>query len=146
MWKKRKKESEVTQSYPTLWDCMDCSLPESSIHGIFQARVLEWVAISFSRGSSFSRDQPWGSWIAGGCLLFQLLWKHQTADWLETKGWLCWLLINSPTMNQKNVYKLIMKPTTPFPHLIFKTFSPQSSGNSRMLSPGCMDNLLRTLW
>ena len=41
---------------PTLWDPMDCSLPGSSIHGIFQARVLEWVAISFSRGSSWHRD------------------------------------------------------------------------------------------
>ena len=53
---KRKKESEVTQSCPTLCDPMDCSLPGSSIHGIFQARVLEWVAISFSRGSSRPRD------------------------------------------------------------------------------------------
>ena len=43
---------EVTQSCPTLCDPMDCSLPGSSVHGIFQARVLEWVAISFSRGSS----------------------------------------------------------------------------------------------
>ena len=42
-------ESEVTQSCPTLCDPMDCSLPGSSVHGIFQARVLEWVAISFSR-------------------------------------------------------------------------------------------------
>ena len=42
--------SEVVQSCPTLCDPMDCSLPASSIHGIFQARVLEWVAISFSRG------------------------------------------------------------------------------------------------
>ena len=41
-------ESEVAQLYPTLCDHMDCSLPGSSIHGIFQARVLEWVAISFS--------------------------------------------------------------------------------------------------
>ena len=41
-------ESEVTQSYPTLSDPMDCSLPHSSIHGIFQARVLEWGAIAFS--------------------------------------------------------------------------------------------------
>ena len=40
-------ESEVAQSCPTLCDPMDCSLPRSSIHGIFQARVLEWVAISF---------------------------------------------------------------------------------------------------
>ena len=36
---------------------MDCSLPGSSTHGIFQARILEWIAISFSRGSSWSRDQ-----------------------------------------------------------------------------------------
>ena len=45
---KVKSESEVTQSYLTLSDPMECSLPGSSIHGIFQARVLEWGAISFS--------------------------------------------------------------------------------------------------
>ena len=50
--KKEKKESEVAQSCLTHCDPMDCSLPGSSVHGIFQARVLEWVAISFSRGSS----------------------------------------------------------------------------------------------
>ena len=43
-----KSESEVAQSYPTLCDPMDDSLPGSSIHGIFQARILEWVAISFT--------------------------------------------------------------------------------------------------
>ena len=41
-----KKESEVTQSCPTLCDLMDGSLPGSSVHGIFQARILEWVAVS----------------------------------------------------------------------------------------------------
>ena len=45
---KVKGESKVTQSCPTLCDPMDCSLPGSSIHGIFQARVLEWGAIAFS--------------------------------------------------------------------------------------------------
>ena len=45
---KVKSESEVTQSCLTLSDHMDCSLPGSSVHGIFQARVLEWVAIAFS--------------------------------------------------------------------------------------------------
>ena len=45
---KVKSESEVTQSCPTLRDPMDCSLPGFSIHGIFQARVLEWGAIAFS--------------------------------------------------------------------------------------------------
>ena len=48
----KESESEVAQSCPTLCDPTDCSLPGSSIHGIFQARVLEWVAIAFSRGSS----------------------------------------------------------------------------------------------
>ena len=43
------KWSEVTQSCPTLCDPVDCSLPGSSVHGILQARILEWVAISFSR-------------------------------------------------------------------------------------------------
>ena len=47
----RKSESEVTQSCLTLSDPMDCSLPGPSIHGIFQARVLEWVAIAFSTPS-----------------------------------------------------------------------------------------------
>ena len=45
-------ESEVTQLCPTLCDPMDCRLPGSSVHGIFQARILEWTAISFPRGSS----------------------------------------------------------------------------------------------
>ena len=45
---KVKSESEVTQSCPTPSDPMDCSLPGSSIHGIFQARVLKWGAIAFS--------------------------------------------------------------------------------------------------
>ena len=44
---KVKSENEVAQLCPTLRDPMDCSLPGSSVHGIFQARVLEWVAISF---------------------------------------------------------------------------------------------------
>ena len=44
----QESESEVAQSCPTLRDPMDCSLPGSSVHGIFQARVLEWVATAFS--------------------------------------------------------------------------------------------------
>ena len=55
--RKVKSESEVTESCPTLSNPMDCGPPGSSIHGIFQARVLEWVAISFSRGSSPPRDR-----------------------------------------------------------------------------------------
>ena len=52
---KVKSESEVAQSCPTLSDPMDCSLPGSSVHGILQARVLEWVAIAFS-ASTYEAD------------------------------------------------------------------------------------------
>ena len=57
--------SEVTQLCPTLCNPMDFSLPGSSVYGVFQARVLEWVAISFSRGPSRPRDQTWVSRIVG---------------------------------------------------------------------------------
>ena len=62
---KVKRESEVSQSCPALGDPMDCSLPGSSIHGIFQARVLEWGAIAFSNpfllGIKFQTNQK--TWI-----------------------------------------------------------------------------------
>ena len=67
---KVKSESEITQLCLTLCDDMDCSLPGSSIHVIFQARVLEWVAISFSRGSSQPRDRTQVFHIAGRCFTF----------------------------------------------------------------------------
>ena len=68
-------ESEVTQSCPTLCDPMDCSLPGSSVHGIFQARIPDCVAISFFGTSSWPRDQTclllgrwdfyhWATWEA----------------------------------------------------------------------------------
>ena len=67
---KVQSESEVAQSCLTLSDPMDCSLPVSSIHGIFQARVLEWGAIAFSYQPKFVR---------GGFLS-----KHGTDEyWLE---------------------------------------------------------------
>ena len=59
------KWSEVTQSCQTLCNPMDCSLPGFSDHGIFQARVLEWIAISFSWGSSRPRDLTQVSRIVG---------------------------------------------------------------------------------
>ena len=55
----------LTQSCPTLCDLMDCNLPGSSVHRIFLTRILKWVAISFSRGSSWPRDWNWVSYIAG---------------------------------------------------------------------------------
>jgi len=56
----------VAKSCPTLCDLMDCSLPGSSVHEVFQARILEWMAISFSRGSSRPRNRTHVFCIASG--------------------------------------------------------------------------------
>ena len=56
---------EVAQSCPTLCDPVDCNLLGFSVHGILQARILEWIAISFSRGSSWPRDRTRISHISG---------------------------------------------------------------------------------
>ena len=50
------KKVLVAQSFPTLCDPIDCSLPVSSIHGVLQAKILDWTAIPFSRGSSWLKD------------------------------------------------------------------------------------------
>ena len=72
----------VTQSCLTLFDPMDCSLPGSSVHGILQARILEWVAIPFSRESSRLRD-----WTRVSCTAdrFFTVWatKEEKMSWFE---------------------------------------------------------------
>ena len=81
-WKwKVKSESEVPQSFPTLSDTMDCSLPGSSVHGIFQAIVLECIAISFSRGSSQPRDRTWVFLIVSRCFIVGVTFKTLLAYW-----------------------------------------------------------------
>ena len=94
------KVSEVAQSCPTLCDPMDCSLPDSSIHGIFQARILEWFAISFSRRPSQPRDRTQVSRIVGRCftiwatskvrlwkgLRLQTIWGLTVTMWVSTSG------------------------------------------------------------
>ena len=71
----------VTQSYLTLCDPMDCSHPPpgSSVHGILQARILEWVAISFSRGSSLPRARTHVS-----CIDKKILYLWETRECLNT--------------------------------------------------------------
>ena len=63
------KWSEIVQSCPILGNPMDCNLPGSSIHGIFQARILVWVSISFSRGSSWPRNQTLSPVLQSDALL-----------------------------------------------------------------------------
>ena len=57
----------VIQSHPILCDPMDCSLPGPSVHGIFQARILEWGAISFSRDLPNPGSEPMSPALANGC-------------------------------------------------------------------------------
>ena len=73
------KKSEVAQSCPTFCDPMDCSLPGSSVHGIFQARILEWVAISFSRKSGKQESYKCS------CLKLKLKCKLHTETYI-----ICW--------------------------------------------------------
>ena len=78
----------VAQWRLTLCDPLDCSLPGSSVHGIFQAKVLEWVAISFSRGSYWSRDWTHISCIfciAGGLFTHWAIWDNTKIGWVEKK-------------------------------------------------------------
>ena len=68
----------VTKSCSTLYNPMDCSLPGSPVHRISQVRILEWVVISFSRGSSQPRD---GTWVA--CIGRRIIyhWATREAQW-----------------------------------------------------------------
>ena len=92
---KMKSEREVTQSCPTLRDPMDCSLPGSSIHGIFQARVLEWGAITFSENKA-SRE------------LFQIL-KSDAVKVLQSLCWQIWKTQQGPQDWKRSVFIPIPK-------------------------------------
>ena len=115
------KEVEVfvTLSCPTLWDPMGCSSPGSPVHGVFQARILEWVAISFSGGSSWPRDWTQVSLIASR---FFLVWA--TRETLFCK------------QSYKGPRKLTQTriPTAPITGLFSITQTCQSSLGSRPTS------------
>ena len=78
----------------TLCDHMDCSLPGFSVHGILQARILEWVAIHFSRRSSQPRDQTHISCIAG---IFFTIWATREALKYQQGLWIDLVSIARPT-------------------------------------------------
>ena len=79
-------DNEVAQSCPTLCDPTDCSLPCSSIHGIYQARILEWVAISFSRRPSQPRDRTWVSRTRGRCFTIWATREAQSTTYPSPNG------------------------------------------------------------
>ena len=86
----------VAQSCPTLCDPMDSSPPGSSVHRILQARILEWVAISFSRGSSWPKDQTQVSYSGR-----QILYRWVT--W-EVDFWILWGKFNNFQLSDTDKY------------------------------------------
>ena len=95
----------VVKSRPTLWDSMDCSTPGSSVHGIFQARILEWVAISFSRGSSWPRDRTCGSGRIFCLQVDSLLLNH----WGSPIPNVCYAFKIINKMDKKNMYSILIR-------------------------------------
>ena len=94
---------------------MDWSPPGSSVHGILQARILEWVAISFSRGSSWRRDRTWVSCIAGRFFTIWSIGKSRSKRHHQIRPfrlWI-WLLVlrlwpfNKISMIRKAVYDIL---------------------------------------
>ena len=82
----------VAQSCLMLWSPMDCNLPDSSVHGTLQARILEWLVISFSTGSSQPRDRIQGSHVAG----------RSFTVWTTKYG--CLLTNTDGIITEKNIY------------------------------------------
>ena len=76
-------KSEVAQACPILCNPMEYSLPGSSVHGIFQAIVLEWIAISFPRGSSQTREWTWISHIVDRCFTLWATREVLREPWLQ---------------------------------------------------------------
>ena len=124
----------VAQSCPTLCDPMDCSLPGSSVHGFPQARILEWVAIPFSKGSSQPRDQISVSCIAGRILI---IWATREAPQSSTKwiiplpaaqswpsGAMC-LLVSDLTFTYSSLFCKDVSNKVKESHLL-RVFSPLS--------------------
>ena len=101
----------VTQSCPVLCDPMDCSLPGSSVHGLLQARILEWGALSFSRGSSRPRNWPWVSCIAGR---FFTVWATREALFRRVSRpcdqGQAWVVLIKDTRHSHGLWWLVRSP------------------------------------
>ena len=110
----------LTKSCLTLCDLMDCSLPGSSVHGISQARILEWVVISFSRGSAQPRDRTSFSCIGRQILYYWATWEApvghydlcyatQTYPSWQDQGLISDLKILLLPSNVLRIYQFILK-------------------------------------
>ena len=121
---KVKSESEVARWCPTLSNPMDCSLPGSSVHGIFQARVLEWGAIAFS-GASLCYTAKWLSYIQ---FFFYSVFHYGLSQDIEHSS-LCYT-VEPYCLSILNVVACICQPWTPCTPL-FLPVSPLPFGKHR---------------
>ena len=95
----------VSQAYPTLCKPMDCSPPGSSVRGILQARILEWVGMPFSRGSSQPRDGTWSPTLQVDSLLSESTGKPFAASNIElTKAKIIGLDSSSPGSHSEGYF------------------------------------------
>ena len=120
----------VTQSCPTLCDPMDCSLPGSSVHGIFQIRIWEWVAIPFFRGSSRPRDQTQGLMLCRQ-ILYHLSHEGSPTDGvgkLRPKGMEHLFRAIQPTIDRSEVHSQDLG------NILFLVSQPKELGWPKSLS------------
>ena len=94
LFKRENSCESVTQSCLTVYKTMDCSPPDSSVREILQARILEWIAIPFSRGSSWPRDRTWISHIAGRFFTIWTINSVQFGGSVMSSSW--WLQHTRP--------------------------------------------------
>ena len=117
--------SEVAQSCPTLSDPMDCSLPGSSVHGIFQARVLEWVAIAFSHICRIMQYLSFCDWLVSLHILTPVLLPGKSHGRRSLVGCSPWGHYESDTTEQL--------------HFHF-SLSCIGEGNGNPLQCSCLEN------
>ena len=126
----------VTQSHPTLWSPMNYSLPGSSVHEILQARILEWVTMPTSRGSSQPRDQTQASRIAGR--LFTI--------WATRKAQEYWSELQCPSPGELS--KLGIEPgllgKLPLIHTYINTKSQAKHTHTHMYTHSHINSLTHT--
>ena len=101
-----KKLKLVTQLCLTLCNTMDCSPPDFSVHGIIQARILEWITISSSRGSSWPRDWTHVSCIGSQILYHYATWEAHTQCWVHIISSSCVLIFPSCVFSNSTQHPL----------------------------------------
>ena len=133
-----RNETAVAHSCLTLCDPTDCSLPGSSVHGILQERILEWVAISSARGSSQPRDQTKSRASLALAGVFKWGWgssiyKGQISDFLEKYG------------RSHNTGPSLLEPSRNCPstgHALPITSDPHSMASPECTMPGLIKSII----